>query len=110
MRRASAAFLLAIVGFAASAVPASAQGKKPNILVMFGDDVGYFNVSAYNRGLMGYRTPKIDRIAKEGGLFTEVYAQQSCTDGRAAFITGQSPIRTSLLKFGMPVPTEGITA
>ena len=58
-----------------------------------GDDVGY-NVSAYNRGMMGYRTPNIDRIAKEGALFTDYYAQQSCTAGRAAFITGQSPIRT----------------
>src|SRR5262245_37590894 len=65
MRRASAAFLMATLGVAISAAPSFAQGKKPNILVMFGDDVGYWNVSAYNRGMMGYRTPNIDRIAKE---------------------------------------------
>ena len=67
---------------------AQAAGK-PNILVIFGDDIGYWNVSAYNRGMMGYRTPNIDRIAKEGAIFTDHYAQQSCTAGRAAFITGQ---------------------
>ena len=66
-----------------------AADKKPNILVIFGDDIGYWNVSAYNRGMMGYRTPNIDRIAKEGAIFTDHYAQQSCTAGRAAFITGQ---------------------
>ena len=70
--------------------PAAATGRKPNILVIFGDDIGYWNVSAYNRGMMGYRTPNIDRIAKEGAIFTDHYAQQSCTAGRAAFITGQS--------------------
>ena len=64
--------------------------RQPNILVIFGDDIGYWNVSAYNRGMMGYRTPNIDRIAKEGAIFTDHYAQQSCTAGRAAFITGQS--------------------
>jgi arylsulfatase len=92
--------------------PASAQatGKKPNILVMFGDDIGYWNVSAYNRGMMGYRTPNIDRIAKEGAVFTDVYAQQSCTAGRAAFITGQSPIRTGMLKVGLPGAPEGLHA
>src|SRR5262245_48244661 len=96
---------------AARAVTAqmTASGKKPNILVMFGDDVGYWNVSAYNRGMMGYRTPNIDRIAKEGGLFTDAYAQQSCTAGRAAFITGQSPIRTGLLKVGLPGAKEGLS-
>ena len=65
-------------------------GSKPNILVIFGDDIGYWNISAYNRGMMGYRTPNIDRIAREGAIFTDLYAQQSCTAGRAAFITGQS--------------------
>jgi len=91
--------------------PAAAQAaaKKPNILVLFGDDIGYFNVSAYNRGLMGYRTPNIDRIAREGAIFTDVYAQQSCTAGRAAFITGQSPIRTGLLKVGLPGAPEGLS-
>jgi len=88
----------------------SASGaKKPNILVMFGDDIGYWNVSAYNRGMMGYRTPNIDRIAKEGAIFTDAYAQQSCTAGRAAFITGQSPIRTGLLKVGLPGAPEGLS-
>jgi arylsulfatase len=88
---------------------APTAGKKPNILVMFGDDIGYWNVSAYNRGMMGYRTPNIDRIAKEGAVFTDHYAQQSCTAGRAAFITGQSPIRTGLLKVGLPGAKEGLS-
>ena len=76
--------------------------KKPNILVIWGDDIGGFNISAYNQGMMGYKTPNIDRIAKEGALFTDWYGQQSCTAGRAAFITGQSPIRTGLTKVGLP--------
>ena len=84
------------------------QGKKPNILVLWGDDIGQFNLSAYNRGLMGFKTPNIDRIAKEGALFTDWYGQQSCTAGRAAFITGQSPIRTGLTKVGLPGAPEGI--
>jgi arylsulfatase A-like enzyme len=71
---------------------------KPNILIIWGDDIGWFNISAYNHGIMGYRTPNIDRIAKEGAMFTDWYGQQSCTAGRAAFITGQSPIRTGLTK------------
>jgi arylsulfatase len=76
--------------------PASAQQQqqKPNILVIMGDDIGYWNISAYNRGMMGYRTPNINRIANEGAVFTDYYGQQSCTAGRAAFITGQSPLRT----------------
>jgi arylsulfatase len=89
----------------------SANGQpqqKPNILVIFGDDIGWFNVSAYNMGMMGYRTPNIDRIAHEGMLFTSYYAQQSCTAGRAAFITGQSPLRTGLLKVGLPGAKEGL--
>jgi arylsulfatase A-like enzyme len=81
----------------------------PNVVVIFGDDVGLWNVSAYNRGMMGYRTPNIDRIANEGAIFTDFYAQQSCTAGRAAFITGQSPIRTGLLKVGLPGATEGLS-
>ncbi|HET6541095.1 MAG TPA: arylsulfatase [Chryseolinea sp.] len=88
---------------------ALAQAKKPNILVIFGDDIGYWNVSAYNHGMMGYRTPNIDRIAKEGALFTDHYAQQSCTAGRAAFITGQSCFRTGLLKVGLPGAKEGLS-
>jgi arylsulfatase A-like enzyme len=86
----------------------TAQGRKPNILVIWGDDIGQFNLSAYNRGSMGYRTPNIDRIAKGGALFTDWYGQQSCTAGRAAFITGQSPIRTGLTKIGMPGGREGL--
>ena len=85
------------------------QGSKaPNILFIMGDDIGWFNVSAYNLGAMGYRTPNIDRIAREGALFTDWYGQQSCTAGRAAFITGQSPIRTGLTKVGLPGATLGL--
>lgn len=91
-----------------SAQPQAAIGKKPNILIIWGDDIGQFNVSAYNRGMMGYKTPNIDRIAEQGALFTDWYGQQSCTAGRAAFITGQSPIRTGLTKVGLPGAPEGI--
>ena len=89
--------------------PAPSGGRRPNILVIFGDDIGYWNISVYNRGMMGYRTPNIDRIAKEGALFTDLYAQQSCTAGRAAFITGQSCFRTGLLKVGLPGAKEGLS-
>jgi arylsulfatase len=82
--------------------------KRPNILFIMGDDIGWANISAYNLGMMGYRTPNIDRIAREGALFTDWYAQQSCTAGRAAFITGQSPIRTGLTKVGLPGATLGL--
>ena len=82
--------------------------KKPNILLIMGDDIGWSNVSAYNLGLMGYRTPNIDRLAKEGAMFTDWYGQQSCTAGRAAFITGQSPIRTGLTKVGLPGADLGL--
>ena len=110
-RRLQTALLSLSIAAAFSPAPALAQtaGKKPNILVMFGDDIGFWNVSIYNRGMMGYRTPNIDRIAKEGAIFTDVYAQQSCTAGRAAFITGQSPIRTGLLKVGLPGAPEGLS-
>ena len=91
-----------------AAAPANAQARKPNILVLWGDDIGQFNISAYHRGMMGYRTPNIDRLAKEGALFTDWYGQQSCTAGRAAFITGQSPIRTGLTKVGLPGAPEGM--
>lgn len=84
------------------------DAAKPNILVIWGDDIGQFNVSAYNRGMMGYRTPNIDRLAAEGALFTDWYGQQSCTAGRAAFITGQSPMRTGLTKVGLPGAPEGM--
>jgi len=88
----------------------AADTKKPNILVIWGDDIGQFNVSAYNMGMMGYTTPNIDSIGKQGAVFTDWYGQQSCTAGRAAFITGQSPIRTGLTKVGLPGAKEGITA
>ncbi len=84
------------------------DAKKPNILFIMADDIGWFNASCYNDGIMGYRTPNIDRIAKEGAKFTDFYGQQSCTAGRAAFITGQSPIRTGLTKVGMPGATLGL--
>ena len=87
---------------------ANAKTEKPNILVIWGDDVGWSNVSAYNMGMMGYKTPNIDRIAKEGALFTDYYAQQSCTAGRAAFITGQHPFRTGLLTVGLPGSPIGL--
>ena len=83
--------------------------QPPNILVIMGDDIGYWNISAYNRGQMGYRTPNIDRIANEGAILTDYYGQQSCTAGRAAFITGQSPMRTGLLKVGLPGAKEGLS-
>ena len=113
------AALTATLGAAALAIgtaylampgPAAAQDQteRPNILVIMGDDIGWFNTSAYNDGMMGYRTPNIDRIAQEGIRFTDAYGQQSCTAGRAAFITGQSPKRTGLLKIGMPGDPIGL--
>jgi len=98
---------MAVAALALVAAGAQAQGK-PNVLVIWGDDIGQFNISAYNQGMMGYRTPNIDSIAKEGALFTDWYGQQSCTAGRAAFITGQSPIRTGLTKVGLPGAPEGM--
>ena len=84
--------------------------KLPNILVIFGDDIGYWNISYNNHGMMGYQTPNIDRIAQEGAAFTDFYAQQSCTAGRASFITGQSPLRTGLSKVGIPGTNVGLHA
>ena len=103
--------LTALFCLACSEGPLAAETqalKRPNILVIWGDDIGQFNVSAYNLGMMGYKTPNIDRIAREGALFTDWYGQQSCTAGRAAFITGQSPIRTGLTKVGLPGAPEGM--
>jgi arylsulfatase A-like enzyme len=97
--------LLAGMVFASSAFAAK---DKPNILVIFGDDIGQANISAYTMGLMGYRTPNIDRIAKEGMIFTDYYAEQSCTAGRSAFITGQATLRTGLSKVGVPGATVGL--
>jgi arylsulfatase A-like enzyme len=87
-----------------------AQTKKPNILILWGDDIGWWNVSFNSRGQMGYTTPNIDRIGHEGAVFTDYYAQQSCTAGRASFITGQNPIRTGLTKVGMPGADIGLQA
>jgi arylsulfatase A-like enzyme len=91
-------------------LPAKAQQpQKPNILVIMGDDIGMWNISAYSHGMMGFKTPNIDSLAKDGGIFSDIYAQQSCTAGRAAFITGQSPFRTGLLKVGLPGAKEGLS-
>ena len=98
-------------GAPAPACRPRAADKKPNIVIIWGDDIGQSNVSAYSHGVMGYRTPNIDRIAKEGMIFTDYYAEQSCTAGRASFITGQSGLRTGLTKVGLPGcharPAEG---
>ena len=102
------AFALALAPAAHAQQPAKKPAGKPNILVIWGDDIGYWNVSAYNLGQMGYKTPNIDRIAREGALFTDLYGQQSCTAGRGAFLTGQSPFRTGLLKVGLPGAKEGL--
>jgi arylsulfatase A-like enzyme len=102
--------LLAVAVIALSAVTAHAQAPKPNILAIMVDDLGIWNISAYHRGMMGGRTPNIDRIAREGALFTDYYAQQSCTAGRAAFILGQTPFRTGLLKVGLPAAEQGVKA
>jgi len=98
--------LISIVGFIL-ALPAQAADK-PNILVIWGDDIGHDNISAYNRGMLDYNTPNIDRIANEGALFTDHYAQQSCTAGRASFALGQNPFRTGLLTIGMPGTDHGV--
>jgi len=103
-----ARFFALLTVLAAMPMLADAQASKPNILVIWGDDIGGFNISAYNQGVMGYKTPNIDSIAREGALFTDWYGQQSCTAGRAAFITGQSPIRTGLTKVGLPGAPEGM--
>src|SRR5262249_5094364 len=87
---------------------AQAQTKKPNILVIFGDDVGQANISRYTHGLMGYDRPNIDKIGAEGMTLTDYYAENSCTAGRSSFITGQSPIRTGLSKVGIPGATVGL--
>jgi len=92
--------------------PADAQvpAKKPNILVIFGDDIGQSNISAYTHGVVGYKTPNIDRIAREGMMFTDYYAENSCTAGRSSFITGQTPKRTGLSKVGIPGAPVGLQA
>lgn len=97
-----------LLGAAVIATQASAQTEKPNILVIWGDDIGQSNISAYTMGVMGYRTPNIDKIADEGLIFTDYYAEQSCTAGRSSFIMGQSVFRTGLSKVGMPGAPEGM--
>jgi len=99
---------LAIVGMALTLTAPLRGQDRPNILVIWGDDIGVHNISAYNHGIMGYRTPNIDRIGTEGAMFTDSYAQQSCTAGRAAFILGEHPFRTGLLTIGMPGSEHGI--
>src|SRR5690606_17266705 len=100
-----------VIAFAASLVALSSSTataqEKPNILVIWGDDIGIWNISQNNRGMMGYMTPNIDRIAKGGILFTDYYGQQSCTAGRAAFIGGTVPLRTGMTKVGLPGAAEG---
>ncbi len=98
--------LLAVL--AGAPIGALGQSRKPNILVIFGDDIGILNVSAYGRSVIGYRTPNIDRIASEGAIFTDYYGQQSCTAGRSAFLTGQVPFRTGLSKVGLPGAPQGL--
>ena len=103
-------YTIVVITLAITASLASAQTKQTNILVIMGDDIGWYNTSIYNRGDMAYLTPNIDRIGKEGGMFLSWYGQQSCTAGRAAFITGQSPIRTGLTKVGLPGSDVGLSA
>ena len=99
-----------IVLLCLGSLPIEAKTDKPNILVIWGDDIGWSNISAYHRGMLGGNTPNIDRIANEGALFTDYYGEQSCTAGRSAFITGQHPLRTGLLKVGMPGADIGLQA
>jgi arylsulfatase len=94
---------------AAPATPAASSGRKPNILIIWGDDVGVANISAYSNGLMGYETPNIDRIGREGIKFLHYYGEQSCTAGRAAFLTGQHGIRSGLTKVGFPGAPMGMS-
>jgi arylsulfatase A-like enzyme len=86
----------------------AAPARKPNIVVIFGDDIGVWNLSAYHRGMMGGKTPNLDKLAQQGAMFTDYYSQNSCTAGRAAFLTGQSPLRTGLLKVGLPGARQGL--
>ena len=106
-------------GLAASIVPSLSRGRivhhsavmpsnKPNMLILWGDDIGIWNISAINHGMMGYQTPNLDRLAREGLGFTDYYGQQSCTAGRASFITGQNPVRTGLTKVGLPGADLGL--
>src|SRR5215475_1418785 len=106
-RFAFAMMITAVLGLVPQA-QAQAPTKKPNILVIFGDDIGQTNISAYSFGVMGYKTPNIDRIAKEGMMFTDYYAENSCTAGRSTFITGQVTLRTGMAKVGLPGGRAGL--
>src|ERR1044072_7508290 len=103
-----AALALLCVSTAHAQQKPAAGGKRTNIVVFWGDDIGQSNISAYSHGVMGYKTPNIDRVAKEGMMFTDYYAEQSCTAGRASFITGQSGLRTGLTKVGVPAAPLGL--
>jgi len=114
IRRAGIPGRVVFIGFAVLAMTvfphlAMATAQKPNILAIFGDDIGWFNLSIYNHGVMGYKTPNLDRIGKEGGMFTDAYAEQSCTAGRAAFLTGQHGLRTGMIKVGLPGVPFGLS-
>ena len=102
------AMAAAVIALGASGALAQQAGAKPNIVIIWGDDIGQSNISAYSHGVMGYKTPNIDRLAKEGMMFTDYYAEQSCTAGRASFITGQSGLRTGMTKVGLPGATLGL--
>ncbi len=109
MKKGSSKLLLALsLGFALAVIPTQLIAKKPNILVIWGDDIGQSNISYFTHGLMGYQTPNIDSIAQDGITFTDYYAEQSCTAGRSTFITGQSVLRTGLSKVGLPGAKEGM--
>ena len=110
MKITNALFLLTTISVAAIATApvAAQQQQRPNIVIIWGDDIGQSNVSAYSRGMMGYQTPNIDRLASEGVMFTDYYAEQSCTAGRASFLTGQSGLRTGMTKVGLPGATLGL--
>jgi alkaline phosphatase len=100
--------LTANSGASAETSAPATQNKKPNIIVIWGDDIGQSDISVYSHGLMGFKTPNIDRVAKEGMMFTDYYAEQSCTAGRASFITGQCGLRTGNTKVGMPGAAQGL--
>jgi arylsulfatase len=104
----SAALFASVFAPMAACPPAKAQQPRTNIVIIWGDDIGQSNISAYSRGMMGYQTPNIDRVANEGVMVTDYYAEQSCTAGRASFITGQSGLRTGMTKVGLPGATLGL--
>ena len=100
--------VVVVVALLSAVVPAQAQDKKPNILFIMGDDIGMWNIGAYHRGMMAGRTPNLDKLAKEGMLFTDYYAEASCTAGRANFITGEIPFRTGLTTVGQAGSPQGM--